>query len=34
MMQHNADLSRPYPGISELLKTLQQQGIDDSGRLQ
>ena len=23
---HNADLSRPYPGISELLKTLQQQG--------
>ena len=25
--EHNADLSRPYPGISELLKTLQQQGI-------
>ena len=23
--EHNADLSRPYPGISELLKTLQQQ---------
>ena len=25
--EHNADLSRPYPGIYELLKTLQQQGI-------
>lgn len=25
--EHNADLSRPYPGISELLKTLQQLGI-------
>lgn len=24
---HNADLSRPYPGISELLLTLQQKGI-------
>ena len=24
---HNADLSRPYPGISELLRTLQQQGV-------
>ena len=24
--EHNADLRRPYPGISELLKTLQQQG--------
>ena len=25
--EHNADLSRPYPGIPELLETLQQQGI-------
>ena len=25
--EHNADLSRPYPGIPELLKTLQQKGI-------
>lgn len=25
--QHNADLSRPYPGIKELLSTLQQKGI-------
>lgn len=25
--KHNADLSRPYPGIPELLETLQQQGI-------
>lgn len=25
--RHNADMSRPYPGIPELLKTLQQQGI-------
>lgn len=24
---HNADLSRPYPGIPELLRTLQQKGI-------
>lgn len=24
---HNADLSRPYPGIPELLETLQRQGI-------
>lgn len=24
---HNADLSRPYPGIPELLATLQQQGV-------
>ncbi len=25
--EHNADLSRPYPGISELLKTLKQEDI-------
>lgn len=25
--QHNADLSRPYPGIEKLLTTLQQKGI-------
>ena len=25
--QHNADLSRPYPGIKELLNTLQEKGI-------
>lgn len=25
--EHNADLSRPYPGIPELLETLQQQGV-------
>ncbi len=25
--EHNADLSRPYPGIIKILKTLQQQGI-------
>ena len=25
--QHNADLSRPYPGIKELLSSLQQKGI-------
>lgn len=24
---HNADLSRPYPGIPELLRTLQQKGV-------
>lgn len=25
--EHNADDSRPYPGVSELLRTLQEQGI-------
>lgn len=25
--EHNADLSRPYPGIPEVLETLQQQGV-------
>lgn len=32
--EHNADLSRPYPGISELLKNTATARDHDSGRLQ